>query len=181
MRLMDIVIMTTALGLIIATPGMTGGKAGFILIFASGITFSIQWMMMQLRTFELKGVSLERVAEYENLEVEDCNSLDPNNQYVPIIRLNEDDGDEGWPSKGAIRVNNLCAKYGPDLPEILHNITFDVAGGERIGIVGATGGGKSTLAKAFFSFVDITRGKIEIDGKSESCCNARAVAVDISL
>jgi ABC-type bacteriocin/lantibiotic exporter with double-glycine peptidase domain len=64
-------------------------------------------------------------------------------------------------------VSGLGARYAPDMPEILHGVSFNCQGGERVGIVGATGGGKSTLAKAFFSFVDITTGSIEIDGKGE--------------
>ena len=167
LRLLDIVTMTTVLGIIITTPGMTGARAGFVLVFASGITWSLQWVMTNLRSFELKGVSLERVAEYESLETEDVRSLDED--HGPDGPSSSAVGDlEEWPSTGAIEVNGLRARYGPDLPDILHDISFDARGGERVGIIGATGGGKSTLAKAFFSFVEVPQGRLEIDGKSES-------------
>jgi ABC-type multidrug transport system fused ATPase/permease subunit len=46
-------------------------------------------------------------------------------------------------------------------------VSFEIEGGQRVGICGATGGGKSTLAKAFFSFVDITGGHMKIDGRGQ--------------
>jgi ABC-type bacteriocin/lantibiotic exporter with double-glycine peptidase domain len=64
-------------------------------------------------------------------------------------------------------VTGLAARYAPGTPEILHDVSFSCQSGERVGIVGASGGGKSTLAKALFSFVDVTAGKIEIDEKGK--------------
>ena len=52
----------------------------------------------------------------------------------------------------------------PDLPDVLHNITFTVNPGEKIGILGRTGSGKSTLALSFFRFVEATEGRIVVDG-----------------
>ena len=165
---MDIVITSCALSLILTQPQITGAKAGFILAFGSSISSNVQWILARLRSFELKGISLERTAEYRMLEKEEGQSLNPENPKC--------DGDEGiavsaslqgWPSQGAIEISNIWARYGSDLPDILQDISFSVEGGQRVGIVGATGGGKSTLAKAFFSFVDITNGKIEIDGKGK--------------
>lgn len=114
---------------------------------------------------ELKGISLERTAEYRHLSREESDRLDPNKPGY----FDEQASPYGlWPEHGTIEVEDLCARYGPDMPDILHGITFSIKAGERVGIVGATGGGKSTLAKAFFSFVDITKGKIKIDGEDIS-------------
>ena len=125
-------------------------------------------MLLHLRQFEVKGVSLERTAEYRILESEDGGSISHNNFEGRIVQeISSSQALEGWPIKGSLSVSNLAARYSQDLPDILHNVSFDVEGGQRVGIVGATGGGKSTLAKAFFSFVDITNGKIEIDGKGD--------------
>jgi ABC-type multidrug transport system fused ATPase/permease subunit len=55
-------------------------------------------------------------------------------------------------------------KYAPQLPSVLHQISFDVKPGEKVGIVGATGCGKSTLALSLFRFVEPTEGSIKIDG-----------------
>ena len=169
LRLMDIIVLLSALSLIFTQDQITGAEAGFILAFASSISSDVNWFLVNLQTIELKGISLERTAEYRMLEHEESQSLNSNSHS----RDDQECADtmctvNGWPSHGALEVTELRARYGEDLPEILIDVSFSVAGGERIGIVGSTGGGKSTLAKAFFSFVDITRGKIEIDGRGET-------------
>ena len=169
LSILDVIVNISALSLILTRPNIRGAEAGFILAFASNISNSIMRVLGSIRTIELKGISLERTAEYRMLEHEDGQPFETNSQWEAE---QEDVASaaslQGWPSKGALEVTSLRASYGMDLPDILQDVSFSVEGGQRVGIVGATGGGKSTLAKAFFSFVDITNGKIEIDGKGES-------------
>lgn len=157
-----LLVLGVTLTVVIRSPGMTGGKAGFVLGFAETITNRLVRCMELLRAFESSGVSLERLAEYRNLETEDIAPLhesQSDSRGDTSIRLLE------WPSSGEISVTNLSARYAPDLPDILHDVSFSCAGGQRVGIVGATGGGKSTLAKALFRFVEISNGKVEIDNE----------------
>lgn len=166
---MDVIVRITALTLLLARASTTGAVAGFVLTFAGSISTYVNWMLIHLRNFELKGVSLERTSEYRTLSREDGTKLlaDDTRYATDGLELDEEEDQRlgSWPEHGELKVEGLCARYGPDMPEILHDVTFRVKGGERIGIVGATGSGKSTLAKAFFSFVDVTKGKIEIDGQ----------------
>ena len=74
---------------------------------------------------------------------------------------------KAWPDKGEILVENLVIRYAPDLPDVLHGLTFHVDAQEKIGLVGATGCGKSTLSLSFFRFVEATQGRIVIDGIGE--------------
>jgi len=69
-----------------------------------------------------------------------------------------------WPSKGAVSFKKLCITYAPDLPDVLHNVSFDIEPGMRVGVVGATGSGKSTLALSLFRAMEARDGSIEIDG-----------------
>jgi hypothetical protein len=64
---MDIIVVSTTLFLIITKPGITGASAGFILAFAGSFTSNVSCMMYDLRTFEMKGISLERTAKYRHL------------------------------------------------------------------------------------------------------------------
>lgn len=166
-NLVDVLVVAATLALLIHTPGMTGGQAGFIIGFASRVVSDVHDVLYELRNYDLDGVKLERLAEYRNLETEDipslCDSGNPldSNLDPTLASLSN------WPSQGVIRVTNLAARYAPTMPEILHDVSFSCTGGERVGIVGATGGGKSTLAKALFSFVEVTKGKIEIDDRGE--------------
>lgn len=52
----------------------------------------------------------------------------------------------------------------PDLPNVLHNLNFEIRPGEKVGVLGRTGSGKSTLALSFFRFVEPTEGRILVDG-----------------
>lgn len=184
LQVMDVIVRITALTLLLARASTTGSVAGFVLTFAGSISTYVNWMLIHLRNFELKGVSLERTSEYRTLSREDGTKLlaDDTRYATDGLELDEEDQRLGsWPEHGELKVEGLCARYGPDMPEILHDVTFKVKGGERIGIVGATGGGKSTLAKAFFSFVDLTKGKIEIDGQDISTIPLGAVRSKLGI
>jgi len=69
-----------------------------------------------------------------------------------------------WPTEGRIEVNDLVVGYAPDLPPVLKGLTFSVESNERIGVVGRTGAGKSSLTLALFRFLEARSGTIHIDG-----------------
>ena len=72
---------------------------------------------------------------------------------------------KSWPPKGAVSFNKLCVKYAPELPDVLHDVSFQIEPGMRVGVVGATGSGKSTLALSLFRAMEARSGNIEIDGR----------------
>ncbi|KAI8826360.1 hypothetical protein BJ741DRAFT_714629 [Chytriomyces cf. hyalinus JEL632] len=81
-----------------------------------------------------------------------------------LFIIEENRAPPNWPSKGSIQVSNLEMRYAPDLPPVLNNISFSVKGGEKVGIVGRTGAGKSSLSLSLFRIVEATQGTICIDG-----------------
>ncbi|KAJ2618159.1 hypothetical protein EV177_000195 [Coemansia sp. RSA 1804] len=68
-----------------------------------------------------------------------------------------------WPKTGNVEFENLVAEYVPGVP-VLHGISFSVHHGEKVGIVGRTGAGKSTMSLALLRFVEATKGQIVLDG-----------------
>ena len=70
----------------------------------------------------------------------------------------------GWPATGALCVEKLVLRYRPDLPPVLRGISFEVAPGEKIGIVGRTGSGKSSLFLALFRMVEPASGRVLLGG-----------------
>jgi len=68
-----------------------------------------------------------------------------------------------WPETGAIEFKDLEMRYRPGLPNILHGISMSIRGGEKIGIVGRTGAGKSSITLALLRIVEYS-GSITIDG-----------------
>ncbi|GAA6061216.1 hypothetical protein JCM10212_001537 [Sporobolomyces blumeae] len=135
---------------IIFAPRMDPALAGFIMTFAIAFQDRILWVVRLWSTMEVNANSLERVKEYMTIDQESTGGVLP-----PAV----------WPSRfGSIRVRNLTASYTPDLPPVLKDVCFEVKGGEKVGIVGRTGSGKSTLGLSFFRFIEPSSGHIEIDG-----------------
>jgi ABC-type multidrug transport system fused ATPase/permease subunit len=91
----------------------------------------------------------ERVVEYSEL---------------PTESLSGENAPAGWPYEGRVEVNDLVASYAADLPPVLKGLTFKVNQNERIGVVGRTGAGKSSLTLALFRFLEARSGSIHVDG-----------------
>lgn len=71
---------------------------------------------------------------------------------------------ESWPSEGAIDFDHVSLAYRPGLPLVLHDVSLHVRGGEKIGICGRTGAGKSTIMSALYRMIELHDGSITIDG-----------------
>ncbi|WVQ66385.1 uncharacterized protein L199_004565 [Kwoniella botswanensis] len=69
-----------------------------------------------------------------------------------------------WSDKGAIAFDNVELRYRPDLPLVLKDITFSIKPGEKVGVIGRTDAGKSSIAEALFRMVEVCGGTIRIDG-----------------
>ncbi|MGZ5280118.1 MAG: ABC transporter C family protein, partial [Pseudobdellovibrionaceae bacterium] len=69
-----------------------------------------------------------------------------------------------WPEQGELVVDNLQAQYAPHLPLVLKGLSFRIPAGQRIGIVGRTGSGKTTLFQVLYRFIEASHGSVRIDG-----------------
>ncbi|KAK4042218.1 P-loop containing nucleoside triphosphate hydrolase protein [Parachaetomium inaequale] len=135
--------------LILLTPGIDSSLAGFALAFALEFSSSVMWTIRLYATVELDMNSAERIIEYTELPTEDLGGQAP---------------PAAWPTEGRIEVDDLVVAYAPDLPPVLKGLTFSVNRNERIGVVGRTGAGKSSLTLALFRFLEARSGSIHIDG-----------------
>ena len=127
------------------------GSAGLSLTYAVMFTENVLWLVRLYSLNEQNMNSVERVKEY--IEVE---------QEAKAI-IDEARPAGNWPSQGAIQFMNYTTRYRPDLEPVLKDLTFSVQPGERVGIVGRTGAGKSSLALALFRGLEAVEGKIVID------------------
>ncbi|KAJ3212806.1 Multidrug resistance-associated protein 4 [Clydaea vesicula] len=96
-------------------------------------------------------VCVERILEYTNLIPE---ATDVTNDALP----------DDWPSKGEVNFNSLSLIYPGSTKEVLSNISVKFEAGQKIGIVGRTGSGKSSLLQALFRLVEPSNGNVVIDG-----------------
>ena len=85
-----------------------------------------------------------------------------------------------WPASGEVVVENLSAKYSPDGPEVLHSLNFRIASGERVGVVGRTGSGKSSLTLALLRCI-LTEGTVHFDGMDTKNINLEALRTNITI
>ncbi|KAJ7148752.1 P-loop containing nucleoside triphosphate hydrolase protein [Mycena crocata] len=85
-----------------------------------------------------------------------------------------------WPASGTINVENLSAKYSPEGPEVLHDISFNISSGERVGVVGRTGSGKSSLTLSLLRCI-FTDGTVYYDGLATSSLNLDALRANITI
>ncbi len=127
------------------------GSAGLSMTYAVMFTENVLWLVRLYSMNEQNMNSVERVKEYIEVEQE----------AKAIVEEARPAGN--WPSQGAIQFLNYTTRYRHDLDPVLKNLTFSIQPGERVGIVGRTGAGKSSLALALFRGLEAEEGKIVID------------------
>ncbi|CAK7220016.1 hypothetical protein SCUCBS95973_004013 [Sporothrix curviconia] len=141
-------VFVTAVASCIVFGNVEASLAGFGLVFALRYTSSLSRLLANVTSIELGFNAAERILEYIDIDTESEGGQD-----VPAA----------WPTKGHIEVENLTVSYGPTLPPVLKELNFEVQPGERIGVVGRTGAGKSTLAAVFFRLLEAREGTVRID------------------
>ncbi|KAJ3267967.1 Multidrug resistance-associated protein 1 [Terramyces sp. JEL0728] len=122
---------------------------GVALLNCSQLTSLMSAILRQYTFMENSMVSLERIMQYDIVEEES------NKESTNL--------DESWPQKGKIEFVKYETKYSPTLHPVIQNLSVSIKGGEKIGVVGRTGAGKSSLALALFRILEATDGRILID------------------
>ncbi|KAI7725406.1 hypothetical protein M8C21_031087, partial [Ambrosia artemisiifolia] len=119
-----------------------------------GINLNVQQasVIWNICNAENKMISVERVLQYSKLTSE-----------APLV-IEDSRPPNEWPENGTISFTNLQIRYAEHLPSVLKNITCTFPGKKKVGVVGRTGSGKSTLIQAIFRVVEPTQGFITIDG-----------------
>uniref|UniRef100_A0A7N6BEA8 ATP-binding cassette, sub-family C (CFTR/MRP), member 9 n=1 Tax=Anabas testudineus TaxID=64144 RepID=A0A7N6BEA8_ANATE len=125
------------------------GLVGLGLTYALTVTNYLNWVVRNLADLEVQMSAVKKVNSFLSTECENYEG-----SMVP----------ENWPQDGEIKIQDLCVRYDPMLKPVLKHVNAYIKPGQKVGICGRTGSGKSSLSLAFFNMVDIFEGKIVIDG-----------------
>lgn len=155
----SLIIFAAAGFAIISVTGGSNLSAGFVglsMSYALQITQSLNWIVRQTVEVETNIVSVERVLEYARLPSEAADVISKNRPPA------------SWPSKGAVSFNGYSTRYRQGLDLVLKDVNLNILSHEKIGVVGRTGAGKSSLTLALFRIIEPTEGNVTIDGLNTS-------------
>uniref|UniRef100_A0A4W3JSB3 ATP-binding cassette, sub-family C (CFTR/MRP), member 10 n=1 Tax=Callorhinchus milii TaxID=7868 RepID=A0A4W3JSB3_CALMI len=127
------------------------GLVGLALSYALSITNVLSGLVSNFTQTEMQMVSVERIEEYST-EI----PTEPQHSTLQVP--------DTWPAQGLVEFRDVVLRYRPGLPRALNRVNFQIRVGERVGIVGRTGSGKSSMFLALFRMVELSEGQILIDG-----------------
>jgi len=137
------------------------GVAGLAISYALSMTQSLNWSVRMASELEASMISVERVRSYCQVETEASRDTDED-KSLP----------KSWPSDGNIVFKGVSLRYRPGLPRVLKGLDIEFPKRSKIGVVGRTGAGKSTLMVSLLRIVELDSGKILIDG-----CDTRKIGL----
>uniref|UniRef100_A0A3Q1BS92 ATP-binding cassette, sub-family C (CFTR/MRP), member 3 n=1 Tax=Amphiprion ocellaris TaxID=80972 RepID=A0A3Q1BS92_AMPOC len=145
------IVLFAALFAVTGKENLNPGLVGLSVSYALQVTMSLNWMVRMTSDLENNIVAVERVKEYSETKTE-----------APWEVEDKKPSSE-WPMQGNVEFNDYSVRYREGLDLVLKNITLKVKGGEKIGIVGRTGAGKSSMTLCLFRLLEAAAGEITID------------------
>ncbi|XP_069876376.1 multidrug resistance-associated protein 1 isoform X1 [Dipodomys merriami] len=132
--------------------GLSAGLVGLSVSYSLQVTTYLNWLVRMSSEMETNIVAVERLKEYSETEKE-----------APW-QIRETAPPSSWPQEGRVEFRDYCLRYRDDLDMVLKHINVTINGGEKVGIVGRTGAGKSSLTLGLFRINESAEGEIIIDG-----------------
>ncbi|KAM3966828.1 LOW QUALITY PROTEIN: putative multidrug resistance-associated protein lethal(2)03659 [Aphomia sociella] len=162
-------IAMVTLSFLVFSQNENGGNVGLAITQAMGLTGMFQWGMRQSTELENQMTSVERIEEYSNIESE-----------PPLQSQGPNKPPPSWPEAGRVQFRRVFLYYAPGEPPVLRDLTLEILPKEKVGIVGRTGAGKSSLINALFRLATI-EGEIIIDGRETSTMGLHELRSQVSI
>jgi ABC-type multidrug transport system fused ATPase/permease subunit len=147
----NVITFGAAMFAILQKGAISSSEVGFVITNSLNVTQVLNWLVRMTSDVETNIVAVERISEYQQVPQE-AMWVDP-----------EKRPQADWPEKGNVNFKNFGLRYRDGLDLVIKNISCSILGGEKIGIVGRTGAGKSSLTVALFRIVEAAEGLIDID------------------
>ncbi|KAF8530160.1 ABC protein [Hysterangium stoloniferum] len=167
-----ILVLVVGILAVVGINGITPAQIGLILTYTTSLTQFLNITTQQSSEVENFMSSVERVAEYSDSDILAQEAPHEKDDVKPS---------QGWPSEGAIEFKDVMMSYRPGLDPVLKGVSMSIRSGEKIGIVGRTGAGKSSLMVALFRLVELSSGSIHIDGIDISSLGLRDLRSKIAI
>lgn len=150
---------------------IVSGNVGLAITQVLNLIGMCNWGLRQTAELENQMTSVERVLEYSRLDEE-------KDTIKPAMEISQN-----WPQKGSVEFRSITLRYAPHAEPVLKRLSFEIKAKERIGIVGRTGAGKSSIIQALFRLapIDAERGTILIDGLDTGAVPLRRLRAAISI
>ncbi|KAG0012086.1 hypothetical protein BGZ81_001777 [Podila clonocystis] len=138
-----VIVLGAALFAVLSRETLSPSMVGLALSYSLTVTEDVTWMVRSFCELQNSMVSVERIHEYVQ-----------KNPEAPAAMAVDDTLPERWPSEGRVEFRNYSTRYRQGLDLVIKNISFEVKPAEKVGIVGRTGAGKSSLTLALFRIVE---------------------------
>ncbi|RHY50243.1 hypothetical protein DYB30_011228 [Aphanomyces astaci] len=146
------IVFALLMGVVVMHDAISAGLIALVITYGLSIPANLAGLVNIWARMETALIAPERLHEYIRLTKE-------GERHTPL-----DEASTSWPSKGQVQFDNVSYRYKPTDPLVLKDVSFTVNGGEKVGIVGRTGAGKSSLMMSLFRMNDVAAGHIRIDG-----------------
>ena len=150
----NLIILAAAMLAVYSRHVISAGLAGLSISYSLLSTGTLNWLVRMICALETNAVALERISEYTEREEEAAWSR-PEDADLPY----------NWPTRADLKLSNVSVRYREGLPPVLRQLNFAIRHGEKIGICGRTGAGKSSLSLLLFRLVEAAEdGNVLLDG-----------------
>ncbi|KAL5009564.1 hypothetical protein ScPMuIL_011869 [Solemya velum] len=147
----NLIVLAAAIFAVVSRENISGALVGLSISYALEVTGNLTWFVRMTSDLEMMVVSVERVKEYIEKPVE-AELINYNNRPWP-----------GWPEHGGMCIQNYSTRYREGLDLVLKSVNAAIKPGEKVGIVGRTGAGKSSLTMCLFRLIEPVDGTVVID------------------
>jgi len=148
----NLIIFCSALLAVLGKDNLSPGLVGLSVSYALSVTQTLNWLVRMTSELETNIVAVERLKEYSETKCEANWELESDKKLV------------NWPSNASIEFKKVNARYRDGLPLVLKDLSFAIEAEQKVGIVGRTGAGKSSVTLTLFRIIELDQGQICIDG-----------------
>lgn len=152
----NLIIFFAGLFAVLGRETLDAGTVGLSVSYALSVTQTLNWLVRMTSDVETNIVAVERIKEYSQTPQE------------AEWEIPERKPDPKWPEQGLITFDHYQTRYRQGLDLVLRDVTCKIEPGEKVGIVGRTGAGKSSLTLSLFRLIEAAGGCIVIDGQNIS-------------